>query len=112
MFVVSKTVKHPQESDQQQDAETQQEHTRNDVECPLLKSEVVLTSNSTVNTIVSKEYQVVEGDDSYAHIADFACDSAVDLMLSLALVFPTEHFSHLKVPVSEQEVPIVVECRL
>ena len=73
---------------------------------------VVLTSDSTVNTIVNKEYQTVERDDSYTHIADFACDSAVDIMLGLALVFPTEHFSHLKVPVSEQEVPIVPECSI
>ena len=110
MFVVSKTVKHPQESDQQQDAETQQEHTRNDVISPVFESVVVLTSDSTVNSVVSKFNQVVEGDDSYAHIADFACDSTVDLMLGLGLVVPTEHFSHLKVPVSEQEMPIKVEC--
>ena len=70
---------------------------------------VILSSDSAVNTKVSKPDQKVDGDDSYAHIADFACDSAVDLMLGLALVFPTEHFSHLKVPVSEQEVAIVVE---
>jgi hypothetical protein len=70
---------------------------------------VVLTSDSVVNTKVSKPDQIVDGDDSYAHIADFACDSAVDLMLGWTLVLPTEHFSHLKVPVSEQEVTIVVE---
>ena len=79
---------------------------------PVVKSVVVLTSDSKVNSIVSKEDKVVEGDDSYAHIADFACDSAVDFMLGLALVFPTEHFSHLKVPVSEQEVAIHPECFL
>jgi hypothetical protein len=71
---------------------------------------VLLTSDSGVNTKIRKFSQIVEGDDSYAHIADFACDSAVDIMLGLALVFPTEHFSHLKVPVGEQEVAIVVEC--
>jgi hypothetical protein len=70
---------------------------------------VILSSDSAVNTKVSKPDQKVDGDDSYADIADFACDSAVDLMLGLALVFPTEHFGHFKVPVSEQEVAIVPE---
>jgi hypothetical protein len=74
------------------------------------ESVVVLTSDSVVNTIVSNLNQLVEGDDSYAHIADFACDFAVDLMLGLALIFPTEHFSHLKIPESKKEVAIVVEC--
>jgi hypothetical protein len=74
-----------------------------------VKIVVVFTSDSPVNTFISKFNKIVEGDDSYAHITDFACDSAVDLMLGLGLVFPTEHFSHLKVPVSEQEVAVVVE---
>jgi hypothetical protein len=73
---------------------------------------IVLTSDSLVNTKVCKLNQKVDGDDSYARIADFACDSAVDLMFGLALVFPPKHFSHLKVPVSEQEVAIKVECSL
>jgi hypothetical protein len=67
-----------------------------------VKSVAVLTGHSAVNTFISNFNQIVDGDDSYAHIADFTCDSAVDIMLGLALVVPTEHFSHLKVPVSEQ----------
>ena len=74
------------------------EHTRHDVVCPVLEIGAVLTRNSTVNTNISKINQIVKGDDSYAHIADFACDSTINLMLGLGLVFPTEHFSHLKGP--------------
>jgi hypothetical protein len=67
----------------------------------------VLTSYSSINSFIRKFNQKVEGNDSYAHIADFACDSTVDLMLGLGLVLSTEHLSHLKVPVSEEEVGIV-----
>jgi hypothetical protein len=109
MFVIPKTVAHPKKCDQQEDTETQQKHTRNDVDCPVVKSGVVLTRDSAVNSMVSNVNQIVDGDNSYAYIADFTCDSAVDLMLGSALVFPTKHFRHLKVPVSEQEMAIGVE---
>jgi hypothetical protein len=110
MLVMLQTFANPNKTYKQKDAESQQEHNRNDGGSPVVKSVVVFTSDSLVNTSISKVDQIIYGDDSYTHIADFACDSAVDLMLCLALVFPTEHFSHLKVPVSEQEVPILPEC--
>ena len=104
-----KTMADPQERNNQKDAKTYQEHTRNHDKCEDVESLALFTCDSLVDTSISKFNQIINGDDRYAHITYRACNSTVFLMLGLGFVFPTEHFSHFKVPVSEQEVTIVVK---
>jgi hypothetical protein len=102
-------VANPNKADEQQNAESQQENSRNILGCPLGKRVAVLTSDFLVNFFISNIDRIVDDDDRYAHIANLPCDSAVDFMLGLGLVVSSKHFCHFKVPVSKQEVTNVPE---
>jgi hypothetical protein len=65
--------------------------------------------HSAVNITVYNLGNIVNGDYSHSEIADLLGDSTVLLMLGFALVFPTKHLSHLKVPKREQEMAIEIK---
>jgi hypothetical protein len=71
---------------------------------------VVIASNSAINTVITKPNQEIDRNGSNTYITNLARDSSILLMLGQALVLSAEHFSHLKVPVCEQEVAIVIKC--
>jgi hypothetical protein len=91
----------PHKSHKQENAKAQQEYRRHDGVCPEIESVVVFSSDSKVDTIVSKVNELVDDDHSHSNIADFSCHSAIMLMLGFGLVFPAKHLRNFKVPVSE-----------
>jgi hypothetical protein len=54
MFVIPETMINPSKTHKQKDTEHYQEDTRDDVDCPVLESVVVLISDSAIDTFVSE----------------------------------------------------------